>query len=116
MRRRKAFTLVEIMIVVLIIGILLAIAVPQWVGTRSRSQQKTCISQLRAISGAKEQFAMEFNKGTGDPVVAGDLVPTYIKGTSLPTCPAGGTYTIQNIGTEPTCSLSGQAPNPHVLP
>lgn len=116
MRRTKAFTLVEIMIVVLIIGILLAIAVPQWVGTRSRSQQKTCISQLRAISGAKEQFAMEFNKATGDAVVAADLVPTYLKGSALPACPAGGTYTIQNVGTEPTCSLGGQATNPHVLP
>lgn len=116
MRRNKAFTLVEIMIVVLIIGILLAIAVPQWVGTRSRSQQRTCISQLRAISGAKEQFAMEYGKSNGDAVLAADLVPSYLKGAALPSCPSGGAYTIQNVGTEPTCSLSAQAPHPHVLP
>ena len=76
MRLKSAFTLVEIMIVVLIIGILLAIAVPQWVATRSRAQQRTCLSQLRAISQAKEQFAMEAGKSAGDPVVGGDLAPT----------------------------------------
>ena len=84
MRAKTAFTLVEIMIVVLIIGILLAMAVPQWVATRSRSQQRACLSHMKAMASAKEQFAMENGKATGDPVVAGDLVPTYILGMPLP--------------------------------
>ena len=115
MRRARAFTLVEIMIVVLIIGILLAIAVPQWVATRSRTQQRTCLTHLRSISHAKEQWAMEFNKGTGDAVVAGDLVPTYIKG-AFPACPGGGAITISTVGTEPTCSLGAAPTFPHLMP
>ena len=116
MRLKSAFTLVEIMIVVLIIGILLAIAVPQWVATRSRAQQRTCLSQLRAISQSKEQFAMEQGKSSGDAVVGGDLWPTYIKGAAFPICPAGGAYTIGNVGIDPACSLAGLVGFPHVLP
>lgn len=116
MRRARAFTLVEIMIVVLIIGILLAIAVPQWVATRSRTQQRTCLTHLRAISHAKEQWAMEFNKSTGDAVLVGNLVPTYLKGTVLPACPGGGTITINNVGTEPACTLGAAPTFPHLMP
>ncbi|MCL6624082.1 MAG: prepilin-type N-terminal cleavage/methylation domain-containing protein, partial [Fimbriimonadales bacterium] len=56
-RRRKGFTLVEIMIVVLIIGILLAIAIPNFMRARETSRTKSCISNLRQIDAAKEQWA-----------------------------------------------------------
>lgn len=104
------------MIVVLIIGILLAMAVPQWVATRSRTQQRTCMSQLKAIGSAKEQFAMETGKSNGDAVVAGDLAPTYMKGATIPSCPGGGAYTIGVVGTDPSCSLSGAPVFPHLSP
>ncbi|MEQ1821958.1 MAG: prepilin-type N-terminal cleavage/methylation domain-containing protein [Fimbriimonadaceae bacterium] len=108
--QKRAFTLVEIMIVVLIIGILLAIAVPNFVKARENARVKTCIAQLKRIEASKEQWAMEFKKSATDTPAQGDLVPDYIKGWVE--CPGGGSYTINNVGTKPTCSLGGT----HVIP
>ncbi len=104
-RRRKGFTLVEIMIVVLIIGILLAIAIPNFMKARETSRTKSCVSNLRQIDAAKEQWAMDNRASNGAAVTWGDLVPDYIK--RQPQCPSGGTYTIGNVGTNPTCTISG---------
>jgi prepilin-type N-terminal cleavage/methylation domain-containing protein len=112
LRKNRGFTLVEIMIVVLIIGILLAIAVPNFIKARETSRKQTCVSNLKQFDSAKEQWAMENNKTTGDTVVQGDLVPNYIK--VMPSCPSGGTYTLAVIGTNPTCSQGGALG--HVLP
>src|SRR5881275_1429444 len=82
---RHGFTLVEIMIVVLIIGILLAIAVPNFIKARESSRTKACIANLKQIDSAKEQWAMDLNKANGSTVsLATDLVGSgkYIK--SLP--------------------------------
>lgn len=114
MVRRRAFTLVEIMIVILIIAILLAVAVPQFIKARTQSWQKTCGTNLRAIDNAKEIFAGDNKLNNGDPVVAGDLWPTYIRGGAFPSCPGGGVYTIGNIGETPTCNYAGALP--HALP
>jgi prepilin-type N-terminal cleavage/methylation domain-containing protein len=108
-RKSKGFTLVEIMIVVLIIGILLAIAVPNFIKARETSRAKTCIANLRQIESGKEQWAMEMKKGATDTPVQGDLEPNYVK--KWPECPSGGTYTINNVSTAPTCSVG----SPHVL-
>jgi type II secretion system protein G len=62
-RRERGFTLVEIMIVVLIIGILLAIAVPSFMNARERSRANACRANLRQIQAAKEQWAMANNQG-----------------------------------------------------
>jgi prepilin-type N-terminal cleavage/methylation domain-containing protein len=105
---RKAFTLIEIMIVVLIIGILLAIAVPNFVRARAASRQKSCVSNLRQIDSAKEQFAMDNRKKNGDSVtLASDLVGATLYIKTEPKCPStDGTYTPNAIGTAPVC------PNP----
>ena len=118
-RSSSAFTLVEIMIVVAIIGLLAAIAIPNFVRARATSQQNACINNLRQIDAAANQWALELKKTTGNSLTLNtDLIP-YIKlnsSGSMPPCPAGGTYTLAVVGTNPVCSLSTLAASPHQLP
>lgn len=105
--RRKGFTLVEIMIVVAIIGLLAAIAIPNFVRARETAQKNACISNLKQIQGAMAVWAIDKNKSGTDTVKMTDLVPTYIKHTA--TCPGGGTYDVVagiTVDDEPTCTLS----------
>jgi outer membrane lipoprotein-sorting protein len=75
------------------------------------SQRNACINNLRQIDAAKNEFALEKGKANGTPVTEADIKP-YIKldtNGNLPKCPAGGTYTIGNVGEKPTCSVPGHA-------
>lgn len=113
------FTLVEIMIVVAIIGMLAAIAIPNYVRARANAQFSTCINNLRQIDSAANQYALEKRLTTGNTFVMNtDLLP-YIKlnsAGSIPPCPSGGTYTCTTVGTNPICSFSTLASKPHILP
>lgn len=112
--RRKAhdgFTLVEIMIVVTIIGLIVAIALPNFAKTRVRTRQKVCIENLSQIESAKQIWGVEHNKKDGDVPTEDDLIgPTqYIK--KSPSCPAAGVYDYQGIGILATCTIDGHSLN-----
>lgn len=124
--KNKGFTLVEIMIVVAIIGLLAAIAIPNFVRARTTSQMNACVNNLRLIDAAKQQWALEQHQGTGDTPTSTDLQP-YLghgSGGELPWCPADGTATwaasydglINSVGAKPGCSIGSGFAQPHVLP
>lgn len=117
---RRGFTLIEIMIVVLIIGILLAIAVPNFVKARESSRTKACVANLKQIQSAKEQWAMDLRQpGTASPGAgvlygAGNYIPGPAGG---PTCPADNSnYVINTVDAVPTCAYPQAATAGHVLP
>ena len=101
-RMMKGFTLVEIMIVVAIIAILAAVAIPNFISYRKQSQATACIANMKQIQSAKEMWYM--NSST-DPALT-DLVGSDKKIKTTPICPAGGTYTVGDSTTDPTCSIA----------
>ena len=105
---QRGFTLIEIMIVVAIIGLLAAIAVPNFVKSRTQSQTNACINNLRQTDSGKEQAALEFKLSQGVTISA-DSVNAYIKGGTTPTCPASGAYVYNALGTNPTCNVSNHS-------
>ena len=104
-KMKKGFTLVEIMIVVAIIAILAAVAIPNFVKYRRNSQAAACVSNLKQLEAASEQWRMAGNGRTSAPTMADICGKTgYIK--VEPTCPAGGTYTLGDETTSPTCDIA----------
>jgi prepilin-type N-terminal cleavage/methylation domain-containing protein len=115
------FTLVEIMIVVAIIGLLAAIAIPNFVKARTTSQMNACINNLRLIDSSKSQWALEQRKQSTDVPQDTDLQPYLGRGSNgeLPTCPVDPantfdtSYTANNVGSKPVCQIVSST---HILP
>jgi len=126
MRKKEAFTLVEIMIVVAIIGLLVAIAIPNFVRARRNARDRICQNNLRLIKHALEQYQIDENLDDGTAVsgvytsVITGATDAYIEDTPL--CPiADVAYTTTNVEVDPACANRSGAPTDpdyvnHILP
>jgi len=112
--RKAGFTLIEIMIVVAIIGLLAAIAIPNFVHARTTAQQNACINNLRQIDGAKQEWALETKSNASVTPGSAVLQPYMGRGSngSLPVCPLdannsfSSSYTVGSLQVAPACQIS----------
>ena len=107
---QSGWTLLEIMIVVSLIGLLAAIAIPNFIHARSNSAASACINNLRQIDAGAQTWATENNKQSSDTYTLVDI-QDYLQRDRIPQCPSGGQYgPTFKVGQAPTCTVAG-----HVL-
>ncbi|MFO7822061.1 MAG: prepilin-type N-terminal cleavage/methylation domain-containing protein [Lentisphaeria bacterium] len=112
MKNRNYFTLVEIMIVVAIIGLLAAIAIPSFINARENAQTNACINNLRQIDGAKQQCALETGASSPDANALNEYIDGEISLLACPADPDDGfdtSYTINGIDDKPICQINADS-------
>lgn len=112
-KRLRGFTLVEVMIVTAIIGVIAAIAIPNFVNARLRAHATACVANLKQIDNAIQMWVVDTGAADSAPVVWGNIVPDYIR--TQPSCPTHGEYNISIANTSPTCSVDNSTGFPHIL-
>jgi prepilin-type N-terminal cleavage/methylation domain-containing protein len=120
---QRGFTLVEIMIVVAVIGLLAAIAIPNFIQARVHSQRNACLSNLRQIDAAVQEWALENNQPPGSPVTVANITPYLARATAASVnavhCPADSTklfansYNLTDTSSRPLCLIVPAGPNAH---
>lgn len=90
-----------------LIPLMAAIAIPNFVRARETAQRNGCINNLRQIDGAKQQWVLESGAAVGQEVLSQNLDPYLMNGFNSMTCSAGGSYSINVVGENPTCSIPG---------
>jgi prepilin-type N-terminal cleavage/methylation domain-containing protein len=111
--RNRGFTLIEIMIVVAIIGLLAAIAIPNFVNASVKAKRTACVQNLKQIEGAKQQWSLESRAGQNATPTPAQIQPYLGRGSAgtLPTCPADSantfatSYSINDVQSAPTCLI-----------
>lgn len=103
------FTLLEMMIVVLILGMLVGLAFPNYLKSRTQARKQVCIENLSQIESAKQIWGVEHGKKEGDVPSQAELIGPTLYMKKMPQCPAGGTYDFQPIGTTATCNIEGHS-------
>lgn len=106
---RRGFTLLEMLIVVAVVGILVALAIPNFLKSRAHARKQVCIENLSQIESAKQIWGVEAGKKDGDTPAEAELIGSnkYIK--RMPECPGGGSYRLNAIGTTATCNIEGHS-------
>ena len=95
------------MIVVAIVGLLAAIAIPNFIRARTTSNEKECINNLRQIDAGAQTWAAENNKQSSATYTLTDI-QDYFQRSRVPECPSGGTYGPSfTVGLPPTCTITG---------
>jgi prepilin-type N-terminal cleavage/methylation domain-containing protein len=122
--RNPGFTLVEIMIIIVLVGLLAVIGIPNYLKASRNSQTKVCIDNLRKIDGAKTQWALELNKDSAEVPQNSDLAPYFGRGNASSLsgifCPISGKgalngYLVNDVGTPPQCNNYNATTHPGQL-
>lgn len=102
---RRAFTIIELAIVLTIIGILTGVGAPQYVKSRSVARQASCANNRLTLDGIKQVAMIERGLAPWDEMDVDDLVPEYL--TIMPGCDDGGAYSLNGLGEPSRCSIHG---------